>query len=66
MIHPEMMCVKPVCESVRIGEKQWIRKGAILLADVGKNNVISAGIVVVTVVPQGCWWAETLGQKLKR
>lgn len=40
-------------ERVRIGRNTWIGEGAILLADVGENVVVSAGSVVVSEAAPG-------------
>jgi acetyltransferase-like isoleucine patch superfamily enzyme len=59
------ICAKPKFEKVKIGEKSWIGEGAIILADVGKNSVVSAGTVVIKKISEGCLVGGNPGRILK-
>jgi acetyltransferase-like isoleucine patch superfamily enzyme len=45
--------VAPIFERVTIGPQTWIGEGAIILADVGRRCIVSAGAVVTKAIGEG-------------
>ena len=43
-----------VYEKVRIGARTWLGEGVIVMANVGKQCIVSAGSVITRPVPDGC------------
>jgi acetyltransferase-like isoleucine patch superfamily enzyme len=41
-------------DTVVVGSRSWVGEGAIIMADVGRACVVSAGAVVGKPVPDGC------------
>jgi virginiamycin A acetyltransferase len=59
------ICAHPIFEKVTIGEKSWIGEGAIVLANVGRNCIVSAGTVVVNEIFEGSLVGGNPGKILK-
>jgi virginiamycin A acetyltransferase len=45
---------EPIFETVEIGTGSWIGEGAIIMANVGEQCIVSAGAVVLNDAPRGC------------
>lgn len=55
----------PKFEKILIGRKCWIGEGAIIMASVGSNCIISAGTVVINEMPNGQLIAGNPGKLIK-
>jgi virginiamycin A acetyltransferase len=50
---------------VTIGERTWVGEGAIIMADVGRECIVSAGAVVVKEMPDACLIAGNPAQAVR-
>lgn len=55
----------PRFDRVAIGSGCWIGEGAIIMADVGANSIVSAGAVVVNEMPAACLLAGNPARVIK-
>ena len=55
----------PRYEPINIGARTWVGEGAIIMADIGSDSIVSAGAVVIEAMPSRVLIGGNPAKKIK-